>query len=197
MVRAILENRKTQTRRVVKPQPKYADRGAGWTTLTYYGKGLAIENGPDYPDDDSDKRQCPYGFEGNRLWVREPYITSESFDALPPRELSIDARIHYLADGAAPAWSSKGRYRHARFMPRRLSRITLEVTGVRVERLQEISQADCIAEGMPESTNGFVHHVVADYRKLWGAINGPDSWASNPFVWAISFRRIEAREGKA
>jgi len=72
-------------------------------------------------------------------------------------------------------------------MKRVHSRITLRITDVRVERLQSISQEDAIAEGIAAQTGPFVHHVVADYRRLWGEINGKASWDANPWVWVISF----------
>ncbi len=179
MVRAILEGRKTQTRRVVKLPVRCPDTGAQLA-----GCELSLE--PKHVIE----RICPYGTVGDRLWVRETWSKAKS--------CNVD-ELFYRADGEHQSGRQRSlsyveresRWRPSIHMPRWASRITLEVTGVRVERLQDISQADCVAEGMPESTNGFLHHVVADYRKLWGDINGADSWAANPWVWVIEFKQVK------
>ena len=115
---------------------------------------------------------------------------------MPPRLIPQDARIHYAAteDRGGLLW------RPSIHMPRWASRITLEVTGVRVERLQDISEADAYAEGIEQTD--FIeeaeHQEPATgappgryaYRALWESINGPDSWTANPWVWAVEFKRI-------
>lgn len=188
MVRAILEGRKTQTRRnlyVLRRATRFScvdDRYAPPT--------VRIINGfPDTPVGQcwqmSDWRKTRVG---DRLWVRETFGYLHEFYVDAP----ASGEVIYRADGEGPENRNGDQWRPSIHMPRWASRIALEVTGVRVERLQEISQADCIAEGIPESTNGFLHHVVADYRKLWSSINGPDSWDANPWVWVVAFRRLQS-----
>ena len=193
MVRAILAVTKTQTRRVVKRQPP-----AGLDA------GLLHVEGEPHPrlthgrliTSDS----CPYGQPGDRLWVRETWAAPHNCDHLKPREIDGDWRIHYAAteDRGGLLW------RPSIHMPRAASRITLEVTGVRVERLQDISTADAWAEGIPgapppgvyvERVDEFVRWsdgVMRDnpkvaYRELWESINGPGSWDENPWIWVIGF----------
>jgi hypothetical protein len=133
--------------------------------------------------------------------VREAWRVIKTYDAFDAGRIwaasggDMAHCVHFEADGNRPDWT--GRYRHARFMPRWASRITLEVTGVRVERLQEISPADCDAEGIARLAThtmdgaGRLARVKA-YRAIWEGINGPDSWEANPYVWVIEFRRVTA-----
>ena len=124
--------------------------------------------------------------------MRETWSAPHAYDHLPPRLIPQDARIHYAAteDRGGLLW------RPSIHMPRWASRITLEITGVRVERLREISEADVQAEGWtrrPEvSTDPQVHKEAARdwFMDLWESINGPGSWDANPWVWAIEFRRL-------
>src|SRR5690349_14568974 len=121
MVRAIVDGSETQTRRVVKPQlpPCYGILGGG----------------TQWADPITGKRvRCPYGQPGDRLWVRETWTTRKGLDQVPPREISKSQSIGYIADIADAPW--EGRIRPSIHMPRWASRITLEITGVRVERLQ-------------------------------------------------------------
>jgi hypothetical protein len=186
MVRAILDGRKTQTRRVVKSSGL---RAAGMPAHAQFADCSAADGKWRYADvhdgmvDFPRQPACPYGAPGDRLWVRE------TFAHWSPKIIWYAADCA-MSDGINRPHYTPGRRRPSIHMPRWASRITLEVTGVRVERLQEVSQADCVAEGIPESTNGYLHHVVADYRKLWSSINGAESWAANPWVWCISFRRV-------
>lgn len=167
MVRALLDGRKTQTRRVVKPQPVDPFDGAQLRTAV---SAYALA-GP-----------CPYGEPGDRLWVRETWAKAgEQGD-----------RVEYRADTADP---KAGKWRPSIFMPSWASRITLEVESVRVERLQDISEADARAEGVtpaPFTKAGRAAHLVhvEAFESLWGSINGPDSWAANPWVWVVAFRRV-------
>lgn len=200
MVRAILEGRKTQTRRVVKPQPN-----AGWKfncfDSFYYWwtpDGTCNLNGP------HEGRKCPFGQPGDRLWVRETWA---AWDSVSDREASeVDgtaqelaerglnqAHISYRADPRMHA----DKWRPSIHMPRWASRITLEIESVRVERVQEISENDARAEGCdgdcpiayipPYTTRPRVYH----YAHLWQSINGPGSWDANPWVWVIQFRRVQ------
>jgi hypothetical protein len=127
---------------------------------------------------------------GDRLYVRETWAAPHAYDHLPPRLIPQDARIHYAAteDRGGLLW------RPSIHMPRWASRITLEVTGVRVERLQDISEADAMAEGVHYSLlekiqagqDRWARHA---YKKLWETINGSDSWDLNPWVWVVEFKR--------
>jgi hypothetical protein len=181
MVRAIRAGTKTQTRRVVKGAPLAASS---------YLLGLHRPSSQwgIHADVDGDagvwRGRCPYGQAGGRLWVRETWSTHACFDNLPPRD--CPKSIHYTADG--PIQTGKGR--PSIHMPRWASRITLEITGVRVERLQDISDEDLRCEGLQEIIDAGVDHDGYSrdaWRALWTAINGPESWAANPWVWAIEF----------
>lgn len=197
--RAIFERRKTQTRRVVKmPRSRDAlvlvERGKRWWPYqSDDGESLLCDDGCEHP------YSSPYGQPGDRLWVREPWKTEFQFDGLPPRDVPRGSSIWYLSQWVEP--ERAGRYRHARFMPRWASHITLEVVSVRVERLQDISAEDARAEGcllpdLPPEVKGVAGDYVADERTsfaiLWNKINGPGAWAGNPWVWVVEFRRLES-----
>lgn len=198
MVRALLDGTKTQTRRAIKPQPAndpakhhpiapYLTSTGSWNwVLAATGHGV----GDPFP--------CPCGVPGNRLWVREAWRCGKIADQFPPSELDPHV-VWYEADGEPPA-ATNGKLRPGMFMPRWASRLTLEVTGVRVERLQSISEADAMAEGArcaDEVTGREVLFTSASkagsfrlhYRDIWTQINGDGSWDANPWVWVISFRR--------
>jgi hypothetical protein len=186
MVRALLDGSKTQTRRVVKPQPSIL---AG-ELLCWKDNALT---------DDQMAALCPYGKPGDRLWVRESWHQRGKFVfALPDsdkRSWLGTREIAYSADAKRPGhdWRS----RPSIHMPRWASRITLEITGVRVERLRDISPEDCWAEGIQEmrdagDENGELRgSVKQDYQALWESINGPGSWDANPWVWVVEFKRLE------
>ncbi len=122
--------------------------------------------------------------------MRETWAAPHAYDHLPPRLIPQDARIHYAAteDRGGLLW------RPSIHMPRAASRITLEITGVRVEKLQEISEADAMAEGatpvLVPPDGGSAPHVEG-FRVLWESINGAGSWDANPWVWVLEFRRLE------
>lgn len=217
MVRAILEGRKTQTRRPVKPQPHEATtafRDIPDTPFWYGAINTHNDFGEEFypnPAQGNWKWKYPYGVPGDRLWVREPWKTAKVHDALSPKQMIQACRdagwksgrawapIEYLADGRRENWDTfppeTGRYRNSRFMPRDYSRLTLEVTEVRVQRLQEISEDDARVEGCdPQIIDGFVECGTrkTSFRLLWESINGPGSWEANPWVWSISFKRVTA-----
>jgi hypothetical protein len=189
MVRGILDGTKTQTRRVVKPQP----------TGFIGGPGVTMPDGTPAPLTPMDETVppfgkeilCPYGQPGDRLWVREAWKAHTTFDHLPPRDIP-QSHVWYMADDG---YKAESRFRQGMFMPRWASRITLEVTGVRVERLGEISVGDAIAEGIPrggpENPDGIEKR---EYRALWERINGEGSWDANPWVWVIEFKRLENKQ---
>jgi hypothetical protein len=177
MVRAILEGRKSQTRRVIGRPLKHP----GWTGYSYFAStrgGIAIENGPDYPDTDDDEIRCPYGVPGDRLWVRETWA-------------QVDGQINYRADQDRYVWRAT-RWKPSIHMPRTASRITLAVTEIRCEQLCEITLADAAAEGWAGADAKHIN-AVSWYAELWDRINGKRApWKSNPWVWVVSFT-VEAR----
>lgn len=224
MVRAILDGRKTQTRRIMKNQPAgdYPDTpalirsvGGGFQWYGHYGESSIFN--------------CPFGAVGDRIWVRETW-------GVVSHELDEDGRIQpwspdrpataihempfgngyysghaiYAADGEF-TWGDDDGYEDGRscwkpsiHMPRAACRTLLEVTGVRVERLNSISQEDAQAEGMeltgwrptysdPDS-GGEVWTPYDNFAQLWESIYGEGSWHANPWVWVIEFKRIEGGE---
>lgn len=189
MVRAVLDGRKTQTRRVVRPPfTRFLDAGLG-----------------------ANESLCPFGAVGDRLWVREK---TKVIHILNDKK----AFVAYLADGEEatvtipdrlkpikPGYClSNGCYREA-------SRITLEITGVRVERLQDISEHDALAEGVrrrestPVTDPAYCNYLAANlndasewfdrpsdsFISLWQSIYGAESWQHSPWVWVIEFKRVE------
>jgi hypothetical protein len=176
MVRALLAGTKTQTRRVVKN----------------INPTLPASN-PE-PHHIANALRCPCGVHGDRLWVREAWRVSRFADPMPPRDLSAHVAVAYEAESGSWGESEEellGKLRPGMFMPRWASRITLEVTGVRVERLQAIHESDVMAEGLRVADcDGLGARV--EFSKLWESINGPGSWAANPWVWVVEFRRTNA-----
>lgn len=178
MVRAILNGTKTQTRRVAK--------------LTANGHVKEPGGNRRWHTADFDARlACPYGQPGDRLWVRETWARDSEDDALFYRAdvgsgNEADDWQRNIYDGAnGYCW------RPSIHMPRAASRIMLEVTGVRVERLRGISDADCLDEGIyPTATGLYPGSPKAAYQKLWESINGPGSWDANPLVWVVEFKRV-------
>jgi hypothetical protein len=196
-VRATLASTMTQMRRVVKP--------AGWDPAgAEYGKQRlgAHPNAPKmglqayFHHIESDTWHgvgCPYGQPGERLWGRETWAQLGDGDIA--RKATWPDAAHL--DDPEPKW------RPSAHMPRWASRITLEVTGVRVERLQDISEADAIAEGCTRNHNGYfwggpheayglkqMATAVSAYRTVWESIHGPNTWDANPWVWVIEFKRV-------
>ena len=192
MVRAILEGRKTQTRRIFKGMipPECAGIHScavddGIAKFHLNGQ-IAMHEG--------EWTKTPYGKPGDRLWVRETW-------AQVGTQGTLSGYVRYKADEqkAVGAYGSQ-KWRPSIFMPRSASRITLEITGVRVERLQEITEADAIAEGVfPCDAPACVdeHHPgrhQCAFEDLWDVINGElASWTSNPWVWVVSFKRLEGK----
>ena len=190
MVRALLAGTKTQTRRIFKPDRMTWDANGRYTTHAMRGGELSTTgSGPFKPS--SWLHYCPYGQPGDRLWVRE------SFARVPTACESED--IVFAADYQDGSDRAAGvRYTPSIHMPRWASRITLEVTGVRVERLQDIDLADALAEGISDTGALILDRAgneqggpIAEYAVLWEQINGPGSWDANPWVWVIEFKRVE------
>ena len=224
MVRAILEGRKTQTRRIMKPQPQFltgsnrrvyadCDFKKAWEDISGTGQGSGFSD-------------CPFGNPGDQLWVRETWRPkTHSFPTGWPYE--------YRATAEQDLTPTDGNWKPSIFMPRTACRITLEIVSVRVERLKDISESDAIAEGIELLDQGkhaesplfqglswselegyrqygkgsqwqengrlvkqrYIHAgtcngPISSYRSLWESINGENSWAQNPFVFVIEFKRL-------
>lgn len=196
MVRAILEGRKTQTRRMFKVQPMSCVTDICLIQDKWHFKLQGCKNFARY----NDSVKCPQGKIGDQLWVREAWHTDEP-DLKEARSMHEDvystSPIYYRAD---PENDCGGcRWRPSIHMPRWASRIQLEITGVRAERLNDISNEDAIAEGvgahwicsdsMPHNPH-LNHNPLSRFIDLWKSINSYDSWNKNPWVWVIEFKRI-------
>jgi hypothetical protein len=192
MVRALLTGTKTQTRRILKLKWGFdleeRDDGTLWPWA-------------EHPDCDDDVwMPCPQGEIGDRLWVREAFM-HEPADYCWEASVSIPCRPAETAYRADFPNSQPGEgWKPSIHMPRNLSRILLEITGVRVERLQDISQADAQAEGAPPGHPsidqisrefGYPDFPRSWYAQLWEEINGPGAWAQNPWVWVVEFKRVQ------
>lgn len=207
MVRAILSGAKSQTRRIVKPQPFGGDR-----IEPAYSREDGFIVGQLRDSENAWRRiVCPYGNVGDRLWVREAWRTVAAMDADRPTRIAeqcLDAGyrkpwapIQYEADRQRDNWNTMqpaepGKLRSPRHMPRWASRLTLEITAVRAQQLHDISEADAIAEGVRSISLADVPRNAAwserqDFAHLWDKINGAGAWDANPWVWAITFRRYQ------
>lgn len=244
MVRAILDGRKTQTRRVIKLGREFGPS----TTPGYDWHWRGTSRGAPTKGTWQDMRTsdvlalCPYGKVGERLWVREKHqwsfgdadkideseMVREAYRAKQEKRRPNGATVHYAATDKLP-WiiDPEGRelgWKPSIHMPRWASRLTLEITDIRVQRLQEISVKEVFAEGVqiPVSASGSpmlqitgkcspddylpegaiekgtlklkdkTAYIRAHFASLWDTINSKGSWEANPFVWALSFRRVES-----
>lgn len=224
MVRAILAGTKTQTRRAVKPQPDdlwpdgaecYSDARGPFRVrpsdvrVQLGVDGLTYDAGCQF----AGPIACPYGYSGDRLWVREAF--DPIYGQSPPdRIIEVDYRASWEPHGKH--WRMKDamgtrRWKPSIHMPRSISRITLEIVSVRVEQLHEISEADALAEGVfkktgtspigdcVETSDGRGEMIYAlpgmartEFRHLWESINSSGSWDANPFVWVVEFKRVQS-----
>ncbi|MEQ6437176.1 hypothetical protein V8Z74_19415 [Comamonas sp. w2-DMI] len=214
MVRALLAGTKTQTRRVAKTEitmghdsllaPHRGKKHAAVYLLPKQAREAEI--------------LCPYGQPGDRLWVRETFVQGFEYDAVADRLRQYDdegnelpMKTWYRATDSGIGWSdddgweTKVPWKPSIHMPRAASRILLEITAVRIERLQTISENDARAEGASYHDGKGIGHsgwrhdygaVHADarsaYARLWNDINGSGAWAANPWVWVVEFKRVEA-----
>lgn len=235
MVRAILDGRKTQTRRIMKVQPENAELGLRRITDSSVAKEvgmyfwcLADACGVKHR---SNLFSCPFGEVGDRIWVREafqgPLIPEEALSEFlgeNPDKFESPAYCEYAADGGPRQEyvdaddNTRYGWRPSIHMPRWASRITLEITGVRVERLNDISHEDAEREGIHTEvwdqtvvaknyaaedeifqfwSESLPHYVNmnelyrSSFQSLWQSIYGAESWLANPWVWVIDFKRIE------
>ncbi|EOV5314160.1 morphogenetic protein [Klebsiella pneumoniae] len=198
MVRALLSGRKTQTRRIIKPQPEATLSGS------LSGKWLSRPlNGLLLPKIEDIAIHCLFGVLGDRIWVREtfqgPLFDYDLMDSYckDPTPFEKPEFCVYKADGVpAPEFYDADDELHCCWrpsihMPRWASRILLEITNVRVERLKSISDGDAIREGCSTADMKSGDCVADVFARLWASIYGDESWNSNPWVWVIDFKRIE------
>ncbi|EPK7688563.1 hypothetical protein K7Y63_004175 [Serratia marcescens] len=208
MVRAILDGRKTQTRRVIANVSPDNCIPLHKPTKTKDGIYTHVMDAPGHG-------LCPFGQVGDRLWVRETFAVLGNEDGCPidwdgnliKGDEKHAARIYKASCWQEPGnyglWSIpdrdtqyEGAWRPSIHMPRWASRMTLEITAVRVERLKDISESDARAEGvMP--TPGAAEQLVGGklaFAELWASIYGHENWRANPWVWVIEFKRAEAQE---
>ena len=198
MVRAILEGWKTQTRRVVKPQPPclctYVINGANSHALCFGPNGECVPPTARIADH---RLPCPYGVPGDRLWVREKWAEGGRSMQLPCGEFvwSSHRKARYAAtDDSIRDGDPSCSWR----MRRWASRLTLEVVSVRVERLNGISRGDAMSEGCPFPNMAKGPDPRDWFRELWDSINAAKHpWSSNPWVWVVEFKRIDAAGGDA
>ena len=198
MVRAILSGQKTQTRRAVKA-PGWAPGSGDYTGRMQLGLSADDRVGLQAYFEHRETAtwhgvRCPYGKPGDRLWVRETFA---KIDGQTRPWIETDYRATYThGDRLGDSLGIKKRWTPPIHMPRAASRITLEVIGIRVERLQDISEADAIAEGLQRTDGGAwlpgpCDHPEWAYHQLWDQINGPGAWDVNPWVWVVEFKRLD------
>ena len=183
MVRALLDGSKTQTRRVVKRSDEWPASAIKAVMLESRGTALAVDAGRcTY----GPELKCPHGQPGDRLWVRETYWIDDEDNAIIYR---ADKNADIVDTNRHETGSAKYNWKPSIFMPRAASRITLDITGVRVERLQDITRGDAMSEGCPFPNIAQGKNPRQWYEQLWNQINGHDSWAANPWVWVIEFKK--------
>lgn len=192
MVRAILAGQKTQTRRVVKGH-----------ALDWLGKAQFTPEYVANPGNDL----CPFGQPGDRLWVRETTVNVEKHGYLGPVYLESEEGRDCLNFGLAPAPDDMTEVephevtlRASIHMPRSMCRLVLEITAVRVERLQAITEADAVAEGLSQTGSGSwlpgpCDHPEWAFHQLWAQVYGEPAWEANPWVWVLEFKRVEVVGG--
>lgn len=208
MVRAILDGRKTQTRRIMKPQPEPCPRGGHWWPSNVFKTMLHVEEemqngkggwGGLVGD------ACPFGDVGDRIWVRETW--AEAGASAPDLKLyraNYPEHVPSIYENVPPA--EEIRWTPSIHMPRTASRIQMEITDVRVERLNAISEEDAEAEGIDMEAlydSQDCYDCIADhnmtgrptvtgaFKYLWESIYGEEGWKSNPWVWVIEFKLVE------
>lgn len=195
MVNAILSDRKTQTRRVLAT---YQDAVKFCPEWDVNGKQIFIVLGE---KDHTGMNPvitaipCPFGQPGDRIWVRETFrVHSRATDVATlvyraSVRNSWTEQTHRVPVAVCNKPATPEKWTPSIHMPRWASRILLEITDVRVERLNSITESDAEAEGVTDT--GFGDLLVDGFRYLWKSIYGDDSWQANPWVWVIEFKRVE------
>lgn len=175
LVRSILDGSKTQTRRILKLRPGFdfeeCDDGRLWPWAEHPDRG------------DDVWMPCPYGGPGDRIYVRETFAHGIHAMAAAREE---DGPFVYAADGTTEGRLGN-KWTPCLLMPKYAARIWLDVTGVRVERLQDITDADALAEGVDRTNTSIPGYARERFRQLWESTGG--DWAANPWVWVIDFKR--------
>lgn len=171
MVQAILQGRKKQTRRIIKPAPKF-DKRSGFVYLNGYKDVVDMHNWLE-----NILPFCPYGKKGDLLWVRETFFYDEE-------QYIFKADL----DDSDIKWY-KGCWKPSIFMPKKHTRIWLEIIDVRVERLKDITEHAAHEEGINEAPGWGL--CQSGFKRLWQAINGKNSWKKNPYVWVLEFKPIK------
>lgn len=209
MVRAILDGRKTVTRREINPRMHTADSSfelhqqpdGSWRPMHTFDESCMDDQGTEHPI------TCPFGKIGERLWVREtwycdhsevmsgPYLKPDDLDISEARD---DGTLVYAADGLTPYEADQPVWKPSIHMPRWACRILLEITDVRVERLQDISEEQAMVEGVHKQPttdwysvpgiDGAGNTPRSAFANLWNSTGG--DWDANPWVWCVSFRRL-------
>lgn len=196
MIQALLDGKKTQTRRIIKNMPTMPEQGNPY--FDAYCSSEKTANNPRGMGEwwnwwlqdgrmSTPQIKCPYGKIGDRLWVRETFVTTNI--SWSPEDKGRDI-VFYKADDSTLA----NKWQSPLFMPRKYSRITLEITNIRVERVKEITEQDAKEEGVTPSVSDndcFNTQYRAGYMALWESINGEGSWQQNPFIWVIEFKRVD------
>lgn len=176
-VRALLDDRKTETRRLVEPQPNVVHsihEDASITTNLIFRRG-------------GQRIKCPYGKPGDVLWVRENFRVSSAHDGLPMADVPPSDSVEYAVDQERVL---TGRARLSVFMPRWAARIFLEVQEVRMERLQDISEEDARAEGIEWDARMFP--MAYYFKEYWNRLAKPGQrWEDNPCLWVVKFKKLE------
>ncbi|MNU43062.1 hypothetical protein D3C71_318380 [compost metagenome] len=217
MVRALLAGTKTQTRRIVKLP--HSNPLGQWEPTTVGGPGVRYSDDTPAPIQAAmwhtrtgDGLFCPYGQPGDRLWVRETFVQGFPYDAGQDRLLQYDEggnelpmQTWYRATDSDmrwaddDGWEANVPWRPSIHMPRWACRLVLDITSVRVERLQAISPLDAIAEGVGLNPSAADVTMTAPegealprvmFRELWDRINGAGAWDANPWVWVVEFRAL-------
>lgn len=187
MVRAILAGRKTQTRRVMKPQPEPVPGQPGeyWWPAKAFETMVKMSDFQRVGFEGAAADASPFGRIGDRLWVRETFG-------------DCGVRLVYRADTDDGASCQVTRWTPSIHMPRSACRLLLEISDVRVERLNDISEQDALAEGMDDGTSqaaiaaGWFEKPRRAFRRLWEQIYGQESWSSNPWVWVVEFKQVQS-----
>lgn len=215
MVRAILDGRKTQTRRVITKVAGFSE----WATIdkTVVDTQAMLSRPSNVAFINS--RHCSYGQLGDRLWVRETFVLENCEAPLPdrphqkiedsewgpylvPHYRATEPEPHIIPPDLTDSYDDRTRWSPSIFMPRWASRITLEVTGIRIEKVQDISPEDAGAEGITINLPNapFAAHFgrVAKFGALWDSLNAKRGygWELNPWVWVVEFRQLQIREGE-
>lgn len=203
MVRAVLNGSKTQTRRIMKAQPEAIPKEDEFGEPGFW---IPFNAGQTMVRNEEMRIACPFGLKGDRLWVRETFrVHSRATDVATlvykaSQRQSWTQQTHRVPASVCNKPAVIEKWTPSIHMPRWASRITLEITGVRVERLQSINEDDARAEGVTwkSATQGVIAKpgdvlsAKDDFSILWKSIYGEEAWQANPWVWVIEFQRVDA-----